>query len=97
MDRAEFEAMEMDAQLALLNGMLADGKDMAAIEAEIGMSQRDLIGFGFYKVRDKFMAKPMRGYQTARRSGNEYAETGGGWRNESEITDENSVTHTALS
>ena len=97
MDRAQFEDMELDAQVKWLNDQLADGKTLVDIEAEIGMTQREMGALGLYFVRDKFMGKPMRGYQTAKRSGNEYAATGKGWRNESEVTDKDSAAHTQLS
>ena len=97
MDRAEFENMELDDQVKYLNGLCADGKSMADIEAEIGMTQREMGALGLYYVRDKFMGKPMRGYQTAKRSGNEYAATGKGWRNDAEVTDKDSAAHTQLS
>ena len=97
MDRTEFENMELNDQVEYLNGLCADGKSMADIEAEIGITQRELGALGLYFVRDKFMGKPMRGYQTAKRSGNEYAATGKGWRNDDEVKDDSSAAHTQLS
>lgn len=97
MDREEFENMELEDQVAYLNGLVDDGNDMEDIEDEVEMTERELGALGLYFLGDKWSGKPMRGYQTAKRSGNEYAETEGGWRNESEITDENSAAHTQLS
>ena len=97
MDRAQFEDMELDAQVKWLNDQLADGKTLIDIEAELGMTQREMGALGLYFVRDKFMGKPMRGYQTAKRSGNEYAATGKGWRDNAEVTDKDSAAHTQLS
>ena len=97
MDREEFEGMELDEQVAYLNGLLADGMEMDEIEEEVEMTEREMGALGLYFLGDEFAGKPMRGYQTAKRSGNEYAETEGGWRNESEVTDENSAAHTQLS
>ena len=98
MDRAEFEGMELDDQVAYLNKLVADGMEMDEIEEEVEMTEREMGALGLYYLDEDmgFMGKPMRGYQTAKRSGNEYAATEGGWRNESEITDESSAVHTQL-
>lgn len=83
MDRATFEELELEEQVKFLNELCAKGMAIADIEAEVGMTQRELGAIGLYYVRDKFMGKPMRGYQTAKRSGNEYATSkDGGWRDE---------------
>jgi len=97
MDREEFEGMELDEQVAYLNKLLADGMEMDEIEEEVEMTEREMGALGLYFLGDEFAGKPMRGYQTAKRSGNEYAATEGGWRNETEITDESSAAHTQLS
>ena len=98
MERAEFENMELNDQVEFLNGLVKAGKGIEEIEAEVGMTEREMGALGLYYLDEDmgFMGKPMRGYQTAKRSGNEYAATEGGWRNESEITDESSAVHTQL-
>lgn len=97
MQREEFENMELKDQVEYLNKLCSEGNDIKAIEAEIGMTQREMGALGLYYVRDKFMGKPMRGYQTAKRSGNEYAAKEGGWRNDDEITDQGSAARTSIS
>ncbi len=83
MEKNEFLELELEEQIAYLNGLCDEGKEMADIEAALGLTQRELGANGLYMVRGKFMGKPMRGYQTAKRSGNEYQKTdGGGWREE---------------
>ena len=97
MDREEFEGMELDEQVAYLNKLVADGMEMDEIEEEVEMTEREMGALGLYFLGDEFAGKPMRGYQTAKRSGNEYAETEGGWRNETDATEEGGAQHVALS
>ncbi len=71
MNREEFLDLELDDQIAYLNSQCEAGKGINDISAEISMDQREMGKFGIYFVKDRFMGKPMRGYQTAKRSGNE--------------------------
>lgn len=71
MDKDAFLALDLEAQVEYLNGLCAEGKGVDEITAAIGIDKRELGANGLYFVRDKFMGKPMRGYQTAKRSGNE--------------------------
>ncbi len=71
MDKEQFLELDLDAQVEYLNGLCADGKGIKDIEAQLGIDQREMGKYGLYFVKDKFMGKPMRGYQTAKRSGNE--------------------------
>lgn len=96
MDKQEFENLELTEQVAYLNGLCEAGKALPEIEAEVGLTQREMGALGLYFVRNKFMGKPMRGYQTAKRSGNEYAATEGGWRSEKEVESKDSAAHVSL-
>jgi hypothetical protein len=81
MEKSEFLELELQEQIAYLNGLGAEGKSITDIEEALGMTQRELGAIGLYYVRGTFMGKPMRGYQTAKRSGNEYEKAKeGGWR-----------------
>ena len=71
MDKQQFLNMEEADQLNYLNTEAAT-KDFATICAELGMTKEELNKLGYYFVRNKFMAKPMKGYGTTIRSGNEY-------------------------
>jgi hypothetical protein len=71
MDKDKFLEIELNEQVAYLNGLCAEGKGVDDITAELGIDKRELQALGLYFVKDKFMGKPMRGYQTAKRSGNE--------------------------
>jgi hypothetical protein len=81
MEKQEFLDLELNDQVAYLNSLCAEGKGVDDIEAGLDMNKREFGAIGIYYVRDKFMGKPMRGYQTTKRSGNEYQKAeGGGWR-----------------
>lgn len=71
MTKQEFLALDDKAQLAFLNGEAAKGLNGVEIPAAIGMTKKELETIGFYFVRNKYMQKPMKGYQTTKRSGNE--------------------------
>ena len=71
MTKQEFLDLEDAAQLKYLNGEAAKGISFNEISAGINMSKKELEKIGFYFVKDKFMQKPMKGYQTTKRSGNE--------------------------
>jgi len=71
MNKEEFLKMDDKAQLEYLNGLVAQGKSFNDICAELGMDRVELGKYGFYFVKNQFMHKPMKGYQTTIRSGNE--------------------------
>lgn len=71
MIKEEFLALDGKAQLKYLNEEVAKGLSFNEISAELKMTKKDFEKFGLYYVKDKFMLKPMRGYQTTVRSGNE--------------------------
>ncbi|NLP44040.1 MAG: hypothetical protein GX351_05390 [Peptococcaceae bacterium] len=75
MKREEFINLSDDAKLQYLNEQAAAGKSYTDICAGIGMS-KDELGrqHGFYFVRNQFMKKPMKGYGTTQRSGNEHTD-----------------------
>ncbi|MEL1136003.1 hypothetical protein AAC978_12535 [Desulfitobacterium sp. THU1] len=71
MTNQEFLALDDKAQLRYLNEEAAKGVSFNEISAGIKMTKKELEKIGFYYVKDKFMQKPMKGYQTTKRSGNE--------------------------
>jgi putative methionine-R-sulfoxide reductase with GAF domain len=71
MTKDEFLALDNKAQLKYLNEQAAKGLDGIEIPAALGMTKKELEKIGFYFVKNKYMLKPMRGYQTTMRSGNE--------------------------
>lgn len=71
MTKQEFLNLDDAAQLKYLNGEATKGISLNEIATGISMSKKELEKIGFYYVKDKFMQKPMKGYQTTKRSGNE--------------------------
>ncbi|NLM21374.1 MAG: hypothetical protein GX207_06450 [Peptococcaceae bacterium] len=71
MTKEEFLKLDDAGKLSFLNSEAAT-KDFAQISAEIGMTKAELGKIGFYYVGNKFLLKPMKGYGTTERSGNEY-------------------------
>ncbi len=98
MERSEFEGMELNDQVEYLNKFVKEGKSIEDIEKEVGMTERELGAIGLYYLDEDmgFMGKPMRGYQTTARSGNEYAETENGWRNDADAHAEGGAQHVSL-
>ncbi len=73
MNKQEFLALDDKAKHEFLNDAIAGGKAAPQLFAEIGIPKEELAHkHGFYLVGTKFMKKPMKGYQTTERSGNEY-------------------------
>ena len=73
MNRQEFLSLDDNAKFEYLNAEAAKGKNISQISSEIGVPKEELAHkMGFYFVGNKFMRKPMKGYQTTDRSGNEY-------------------------
>mgnify|MGYP000848400577 FL=1 len=71
MTKEEFLKLDDAGKLSFLNSEAAT-KDFAQISAEIGMTKAELGKMGLYYVGKKFLLKPMKGYATTERSGNEY-------------------------
>ena len=71
MNKQEFLNLADTAQLKYLNEEAAKGISFNEIAAGITMNKKELEKIGFYYVKDKFMLKPMKGYNTTKRSGNE--------------------------
>lgn len=72
MTKDDFMKLDDNAKLALLNELAGAGKDLGTICAEIKVPKEELgPKMGFYLVRNKFMKKPMKGYATVQRTGNE--------------------------
>ncbi len=74
MKKEEFMSLDDNAKLTYLNAEAAQGKSYGDICTGIGLTKEELGRQGFYFVRDKFMRKPMKGYGTTQRSGNEYTD-----------------------
>ena len=76
------ELMELDPpEIAdKLNEAIAAGKDKAGALEEFGLSQADIMKAQVFFVKDKFIARAWAGYTSTKRSGNEYAQEGDGWR-----------------
>lgn len=71
MDKQAFFDLDGDAQLAYLNSKAEAGQGFEEISADLDITKEEFGKHGLYFVGKKFMLKPMRGYQTTRRSGNE--------------------------
>lgn len=74
MDNQGFLNLDDKAKLQCLNELAASGKSIAEVCSEIGFSKDELGKQGFIPVGNKFMLKPMKGYGTTARSGNEYTD-----------------------
>ncbi|UWG98218.1 hypothetical protein LPY66_05290 [Dehalobacter sp. DCM] len=74
MKKPEFLALDDDSKLNYLNEEAAKGLSYGDICVGIGMTKEELGKIGYYFVRNKFMKKPMKGYGTTERSGNEYTD-----------------------
>jgi hypothetical protein len=71
MKKETFLAMSDDNQLKYLNEEAAKGLSYGEICSGIGLTKEELGRNGYYFVKDKFLKKPMKGYGTTQRSGNE--------------------------
>ena len=74
MKKQEFLALDDGSQFKYLNDAAATGKNYSEICQDLGMTKEELGKLGYYFVKDKWMRKPMKGYQTTKRSGNEYTD-----------------------
>jgi len=71
MTKEEFLKLSDDEKIKFLNSEVEAGKDFNKICAELGMTKLEFSKIGIYFVGNKFMGKPMKGYQITQRSGNE--------------------------
>ncbi|HHV64664.1 MAG TPA: hypothetical protein GXX46_06285 [Peptococcaceae bacterium] len=71
MDREEFLKLSDDEKFNFLNAEASAGKSFNQIQSDLGVYKEELARIGFYYVGNKFMRKPMKGYRTTQRSGNE--------------------------
>ena len=71
MDRQEFLNLSDDERFNFLNSEVAAWKSFSQIQNDLGINKEELARIGFYYVGNKFMCKPMKGYRTTQRSGNE--------------------------
>ena len=80
MDREELLALDNSEIAKMLNDAIAGGKSKDEALAELELTQADLTKQNIFWVKDKFLARAWSGYTSTKRSGNEYAQTGDGWR-----------------
>jgi len=71
MKKEEFLKLSDGEKLKFLNSEVEAGKNFNQICAELGMNRLDFSKIGIYFVNNKFLGKPMKGYQITQRSGNE--------------------------
>ena len=80
MDREELLALDNSEIAKLLNEAIAGGKSKVEALAEYGLDAAELMKQNIFWVKDKFLARAWSGYTSTKRSGNEYAQEGDGWR-----------------
>jgi len=80
MDREELLALDNSEIAKMLNELVAGGKSKDEALAELELTQADLTKQNIFWVKDKFLARAWSGYTSTKRSGNEYAQAGDGWR-----------------
>ena len=80
MDREELLALDNSEIAKMLNDLIADGKSKDEACAELELTAADLTKQNIFWVKDKFLARAWSGYTSTKRSGNEYAQEGDGWR-----------------
>ena len=80
MDREELLALDNSEIAKMLNDLVAGGKSKDEALAELELTQADLTKQNIFWVKDKFLARAWSGYTSTKRSGNEYAQAGDGWR-----------------
>ena len=80
MDREELLKLDNSEIAKLLNEAIAGGKSKDDALAEYELTQADLTKQNIFWVKDKFLARAWSGYTSTKRSGNEYAQEGDGWR-----------------
>jgi len=80
MDREELLALDNSEIAKMLNDLIAEGKAKDEALAALELTQADLTKQNIFWVKDKFLARAWSGYTSTKRSGNEYAQEGDGWR-----------------
>ena len=80
MDRDELLALDNSEIAKLLNEAIEGGKSKDEALAEYELDAAELMKQNIFWVKDKFMARAWSGYTSTKRSGNEYAQEGDGWR-----------------
>ncbi len=80
MDREELLALDNSEIAKMLNDLVAQGKSKDEACAELELAAADLTKQNIFWVKDKFLARAWSGYTSTKRSGNEYAQEGDGWR-----------------
>ena len=80
MDREELLALDNSEIAKMLNDAIAGGKSKDEACAELELTAADLTKQNIFWVKDKFLARAWSGYTSTKRSGNEYAQEGDGWR-----------------
>ena len=80
MDREELLALDNSEIAKMLNDLIADGKSKDEACAELELTAADLTKQNIFWVKDKYLARAWSGYTSTKRSGNEYAQEGDGWR-----------------
>ena len=80
MDREELLKLDNSEIAKMLNDAIAGGKSKDDALAEFELTQADLTKQNIFWVKDKFLARAWSGYTSTKRSGNEYAQEGDGWR-----------------
>jgi len=80
MDREELLALDNSEIAKMLNELVAAGKSKDEACAELELTAADLTKQNIFWVKDKFLARAWSGYTSTKRSGNEYAQEGDGWR-----------------
>ena len=80
MNKEELLALDNSEIAKMLNDAIAGGKSKDDALAELELTQADLTKQNIFWVKDKFLARAWSGYTSTKRSGNEYAQEGDGWR-----------------
>ena len=80
MDREELLALDNSEIAKLLNEAIEGGKSKDEALAEYQLDAAELMKQNIFWVKDKFLARAWSGYTSTKRSGNEYAQEGDGWR-----------------
>ena len=80
MDREELLALDNSEIAKLLNEAIEGGKSKDEALAEYQLDAAELMKQNIFWVKDKFLARAWSGYTSTKRSGNEYAQSGDGWR-----------------
>ena len=80
MDREELLALDNSEIAKLLNDAIAAGKSKDEALAKYELDAPELMKQNIFWVKDKFLARAWSGYTSTKRSGNEYAQEGDGWR-----------------